>query len=105
MPLFADARRPEKYAWIECVDVVYADIAQNDQTQIAIRNAKEFLKEGGFIMIALKSQSIDVTKSPRDVYEQEKKKLEKEGFDVLQSVNLEPYEEKHGFILAKMPRQ
>ena len=101
MPLFTDARRPEKYAWIECVDVVYADIAQNDQTQIAIRNAKEFLKEGGFIMIALKSQSIDVTKSPRDVYEQEKKKLEKEGFDVLQSVNLEPYEEKHGFIVAK----
>ncbi len=101
MPLFADARKPEKYAWVEEVDIVYCDIAQSDQTQIAIRNAKEFLKNGGFVMIAIKSQSIDVTKIPKQIYEEEKKKLEKEGFDVVQLIDLEPYEEKHGFIVAK----
>lgn len=101
VPIFADARKPEKIAWIEKVDVVYCDIAQPDETEITIRNAREFLKNGGYVMIAIKSQSIDVTKSPKDVYEQEKRKLEKEGFSVLQLVNLEPYEAKHGFILAK----
>ena len=76
------------------------DIADPQETEIAIRNADDFM-EHGYIMLAIKSQSIDVTKSPDQVYKQEAKKLENAGFKVLQLVNLEPYEEKHAFILAK----
>ena len=101
VPLLADARKPETYRWIEEVDVVYVDIAQPEETQIAVRNAKEFLKKDGLLFVAVKSQSIDVTKEPKKVYEEEKRKLESDGFTVLQSINLEPYEQKHAMIVAR----
>ncbi len=101
IPLLADARKPEDYYWIEEVDIIYCDIADPQETEITIRNAREFLKEGGHLMIAVKSQSIDVTKNPKQVYKEEKNKLEKAGFSVLQLVDLEPHEEKHAMILAK----
>jgi fibrillarin-like pre-rRNA processing protein len=101
VPILADARKPEDYYWVEEVDVIYVDIADPQETEIAIRNANEFLKKNGYLLIAVKSQSIDVTKNPKQVYEEEKGKLEKSGFAVLQLVDLEPYEEKHCFILAK----
>lgn len=102
-PLLADARKPENYAWVEQCDVLYCDIAQPDQTEIAIRNAKVFLKKGGFMYIAVKSQSIDVTKQPSRVYKEEAEKIRKSGFEVLQIIDLEPYEEKHAMIVAKLP--
>ena len=102
-PLLADARKPETYGWVEAGDVVFADVAQPDETEIAIRNAKTFLKKGGFIMVSIKSQSIDVTKNPKDVYREQATKLEKAGFTVVETVNLEPYEDKHALIVAKYP--
>ncbi len=101
VPLLADVRKPGTYPWIEEVDVVYCDISQPEETLIAIRNAEEFLKKDGILFLAVKSQSIDVTKKPQQVYEEEKSKLEREGFSVLQLINLEPYEEKHAMIVAK----
>ncbi len=101
-PLLADARKPETYKWIEEVDVVYLDLAQPEESDIAIRNCREFLKKEGYLFLVIKSQSIDVTKRPEEVYEAEKRKLEIAGFSVLQLINLEPYEEKHGFILAQI---
>ncbi|MFH0948854.1 MAG: fibrillarin-like rRNA/tRNA 2'-O-methyltransferase [Candidatus Aenigmatarchaeota archaeon] len=100
-PVFADARKPENYSWIEECDVVYVDIADPQETEIAIRNANEFLKNNGFLFIAIKSQSIDVTKRPEKVYEEEKKKLESAGFSVLQLIDLEPHEEKHAMIVCR----
>ena len=97
----ADARKPEEYRWIEECDVLFCDIADPQETTLAIRNAKEFLKKGGYIMIAIKSQSIDVTKKPQQVYEEEKKKIEKAGFNVLELIDLEPHEEKHAMIVAR----
>ncbi len=95
-----DARKMD-YSWIEQCDVVFCDIADPQQTDIAIRNAKEFLKKNGLLLISVKSQSIDVTMKPKDVYEKEKKKVEKAGFSVIQLIDLEPYEEKHTMIVAQ----
>ena len=102
VPILADARKPELYYWVEQVDVVYADVAQPDETRIVIRNCKEFLKKGGYVMIAVKSRSIDVTKSPMKVYQEEMKKLKKEGFEIIDWKKLDPLERAHAFILAKM---
>ncbi len=96
----ADARKIEEYRWVEECDVVFCDIADPQETEIAIKNSKEFLKKGGQLMIAIKSQSIDVTMKPKDVYEQEKKKVENAGFRVVQLIDLEPYEAKHAMIVA-----
>lgn len=97
----ADARKPEEYKWTESCDVVFCDVAQPDETTIALRNCKIFLKKGGYLLISIKSQSIDVTKKPKEIYEQEKKKIENAGLTVIQMIDLEPHEEKHALILAK----
>jgi len=100
-PILADARKTDDYRWVEECDIVFADIAQPDEVDISIRNADTFLKKGGALMIAVKSQSIDVTKKPEEIYEQERKKLEKAGYTVIQTIDLEPYEKKHAMIVAK----
>ena len=48
-------------------------------------NADAFLKPGGWVMIAVKSQSIDVTMAPEAVYRQEAGVLRKRGFEVVES--------------------
>lgn len=48
------------------------DIAQPDQTQIAIDNCEIFLKKGGHFFLVIKTRSIDVTKNPKRIVEEEK---------------------------------
>lgn len=100
VPLLIDARMPEKYSWIEQVDLVYADIAIKDQSEVLIRNAEMFLKPNGFAMIAIKARSIDVTEKPKVVYKQQRKILEK-FFNITDFVTLEPYERDHCFYVLK----
>lgn len=101
LPILDDARLPENYAQrIEKVDLVYCDLAQKDQSQILIRNADLFLKKDGYIIIAIKARSIDVTKNPLEIFKQEREKLEKK-FKILQEINLNPFEKDHAFFVAK----
>ncbi len=86
---------------IEKVDIVYCDIAQPDQTPVAIRNVREYLKPNGYLFLVIKSRSIDVVKSPRAVYEQEADKLKDEGFRTIDSKVLDPFEKDHALILSK----
>jgi len=103
VPILADARSPENYQnqILEKVDVIYEDVADPDQIQILIRNAKQFLKPNGFAMIAIKSQSIDVTKNPKQIYKECLDELEKH-FEIIDKVELEPYEKFHLFVVMKM---
>ena len=100
-PIIGDARKPERYGWVEQCDVVYCDLADPQETEIALRNAVEFLKPGGHLMIAIKSQSIDVTKPPEQIYREEAEKLRKAGLEVVEQASLEPYEDKHAMIVAR----
>jgi fibrillarin-like pre-rRNA processing protein len=63
-----------------------------------------FLKDSGWIMLAVKAQSIDVTKEPSEVYRAEMKILEKSGFRIEELVHLEPYDKAHAMITAQMQR-
>lgn len=100
VPIFADARMPNDYFWVEEVDIVYCDIAQQDEIDIAIRNADIFLKKEGYLIIAIKSRSIDVTKEPEIIYKDEANKLEKSNYKILELINLEPYEESHALVVC-----
>jgi fibrillarin-like pre-rRNA processing protein len=101
-PILADARLPETYAaLIEKVDDIYCDIAQPEQAAVLANNAKLFLKEDGGVMLAVKSQSIDVTKKPSEVYKEEVNVLKNRGFRVEQVVPLEPYDKAHAMIVAQ----
>ena len=102
-PILEDARFPEKYAMFitRKVDDVYCDIAQSEQAKVLADNADTFLKNSGWIMLAVKSQSIDVTKEPSEIYKREIKVLEKRGFHIEQVVQLEPYDKAHAMIVAQ----
>ena len=102
VPVLADARKPQDYAWIEPADLVYHDVATPDQSDILIRNCQRFLKPGGTAMIAIKSRSIDVTRTPREIYKQELAKLSK-AFRVLEKVELDPLEKDHLFAVLGFP--
>ena len=52
-------------------------------------------------MLAVKSQSIDVTLDPEVVYRQEANVLRNRSFDVKEVVNLEPFDKAHAMILAQ----
>ena len=91
IPILEDARKPQSYFSIfDKVDVVYCDIAQPDQTEIAISNCIAYLKPQGALLIVIKTRSIDVTMDPKSVIFQEGKKLEKSEFRIDQIVNLQP---------------
>ena len=101
VPILQDARNPKQYFSVYgSVDVVYVDIAQPDQTKIAILNCKTYLKKGGYLMLVIKTRSIDVIKDPAQVIKSEIKKLSPD-FEVIQEINLYPYDKDHGMVIAK----
>ena len=102
-PFLEDARLPEKYALFipGKVDDIYCDVAQPEQAKILADNADYFLKESGWVMLAVKAQSIDVTKEPSEVYQREVKVLRSRGFAVEEVVRLEPYDKAHAMIVAQ----
>jgi len=103
LPILEDARFPEKYAIFihGKVDDIYCDIAQPEQAKILADNADLFLKKQGWIMLAVKAQSIDVTKEPSEIYKREVRVLMERGFDIEDVVHLEPYDKAHAMIVAK----
>lgn len=101
-PILADARFPQFYkSLVEDVDVLYVDIAQPDQTDIAIFNAQFFLRSNGYMLLAIKARSIDVTKEPTEIYKEEVNKLKSNGFEIEDIVQLDPYDKDHAMVLAR----
>ena len=102
-PFLEDARLPEKYSMFisEKVDDIYCDVAQPEQAKLLADNADVFLKDSGWIMLAVKAQSIDVTKEPKVIFQQEVKVLKSRGFNVEEVVGLEPYDKAHAMIVAQ----
>lgn len=100
VPILQDARRPGEYFSVfGRVDVTYVDIAQPDQTEIAVANCRMYLRPGGHLFLVIKTRSIDVTMPPRRIIRGEVAKLES-GFDVIQEIDLEPYDKDHCMVVA-----
>ncbi len=100
IPIHGDARKPQEYEEVGKVDVIYQDVAQPDQDEILIANTRMFLKKNGIAMIAIKSQSIDVTLKPKEVFDRVIKKLEQH-FEVIEKIKLEPFDKDHLFVVLK----
>ena len=101
-PILEDARLPQKYAMFirGKVDDIYCDIAQPEQAKVLADNSDQFLRYSGCVMLAVKAQSIDVTKEPAEIYKREVKVLENRGFKIEEVVHLEPYDKAHAMIVA-----
>ncbi len=101
-PILADARLPERYLMLlEKVDILYCDIAQPEQAKVLADNADLFLDKGGWTMLAVKAQSIDVTEKPTIVYERERNTLTSRSFKVMETISLEPYDKAHAMVVAR----
>ena len=99
VPILADARKPRSYFSVfGTVDVMYCDIAQPDQTEIAIANCIVYLKPMGALLLVVKTRSINVLMNPKAVFAQEAKKLKNNKFSIEQIINLEPFDKDHALI-------
>jgi len=102
VPIIQDARRPEEFFSVyKKVDIVYVDIAQPDQTNIAIENCRLYLKSGGYLFLVIKTRSIDVVKDPKMVIKDEIKKLDTM-FEIKQTIDLHPYDKDHAMVIATL---
>lgn len=101
-PLLEDAKHPENYAdRIPEVDVVYQDIAQQQQVEIFLKNCDKFLKKEGYGLLAVKARSIDVTKRPKDIFKQVRKALSMGAYVIVDYRELDPFEKDHALFVVK----
>ncbi|XP_061677056.1 rRNA 2'-O-methyltransferase fibrillarin [Syngnathoides biaculeatus] len=101
IPIIEDARHPHKYRMlVGMVDVIFADVAQPDQTRIVALNAHNFLKNGGHFVISIKANCIDSTAAPEAVFASEVKKMTSENMKPQEQLTLEPYERDHAVVVG-----
>ena len=105
IPIFSDAARPELYfPIVEEVDIIFQDVAQANQAEIACRNAAYFLKDNGYLILCIKARSIDVAKNPKKVFGEEIKILEKNAdvsFEISRTIDLAPFHADHMCVIAR----
>jgi len=101
-PILSDARLPSQYRFVVSqVDVIYCDVAQQEQAKLLTINAQMFLRRLGTVMLAVKSRSIDVTLNPSEVFDKEMETLRARQFQILEMIRLEPYDKDHAMITAR----
>ena len=81
------------------IALIYAHFPANIKS-IYHRQLGKFLKKGGIAYFIIKSQSIDISKNPEIVFNNELNKI-KNNFDILEKINIEPYDKKHLFVILR----
>jgi len=98
IPILGDAMDPDEYQFaVGPVDMVYADVAQKRQADIIADNMDFFHADVG--MVAIKARSEDAASHPSSIYKASEKRLRERGFKILDSKDLEPYENAHQMIV------
>ncbi|MDH7596556.1 MAG: fibrillarin-like rRNA/tRNA 2'-O-methyltransferase [Methanothrix sp.] len=101
IPVLGDAARPETYRrMVEPVDLIYQDVAQRNQAEIASRNAAIYLKPDGLMVVMIKAMSIDSTARAADIFDEEVKRLR--GVEVLRRVDLRHHRDHIAVIARKL---
>lgn len=91
IPCLSDAHFPEKYrVQANNPEIIYQDIAQNDQVDIFIRNCEYYKPKHAFLM--LKTQSM--AKQYDDIFKKTEKKLNKI-FKKVESININKWAKGH----------
>ncbi len=98
MPILADARNTSYYEdEVGKVDIIYEDVSARDQADILLSNSK-MLNRNGFAYVAIKSQSISMSKNPSEIYQEFIDKVSNE-FKLVEKVKIEPFHKKHLFTV------
>ncbi|MGA3020495.1 MAG: fibrillarin-like rRNA/tRNA 2'-O-methyltransferase [Candidatus Micrarchaeales archaeon] len=100
LPMLHDARDIGEYEKeIGTCDILYQDISSRDQADILRRNSM-LLKKKGTAYVAIKSQSIDVTRRPAAVFEEFLNEINPY-FTILERISIEPYSMMHLFVVLQ----
>ena len=91
---------PARFSSTEMVNVVYVDITQHNETEVAIQNCKNYLRNGGFLMLVVPTKKIDFINNPSKQNLEEMQKLQS-SFEITQQVNLTDFFKEHSMIIAK----
>jgi|YNPNPStandDraft_1061719.scaffolds.fasta_scaffold02069_2 fibrillarin-like pre-rRNA processing protein len=102
IPILADANHPERYNAIIAhrVDMIYQDVSQRNQTDIFIQNIRWYLRDDGQGVLMVKARSIDVSLKPKQIYENVKQELGKNGLKIKEMTDLSPYERDHAAVVV-----
>jgi fibrillarin-like pre-rRNA processing protein len=100
LPIMSDAREIGKYKEeIKSVDIIYQDISSRDQADILLANST-MLREGGTAYVAIKSQSISISKKPEVIYEEFLDRVSG-SFELIEKVDIMPYDKLHLFVVLR----
>jgi len=101
-PLLFDAGHLEDCTLLHTLkfDFVFQDIAQKNMVETFIDNIKLFAKPG-LHAIALKTGSIDSTKTPKQILDVSLKKFQDAKIKVEKIIDLAPFEKNHYFIVIR----
>ena len=103
VPILADARNPSAYT-VQVgapVDVLYQDVAQRDQWEIAERNAKALLAPDGTLILVVKARSIDVSKPASRIFRTVQELAVAGNFDVVEVLDLGAYDRDHAVLVSR----
>jgi fibrillarin-like pre-rRNA processing protein len=101
IPIPADAAEPFAYApLISMVDLVYQDIAQREQVEIAVKNLV-FLKSGGILILMLKTRSVATQRDPKETCDDAIEMLKKADLDEIRITWLDTFHRDHVAIVGK----
>lgn len=102
-PLLKDARKPATYAHVveSNVDVIVQDVATRGQARVACEN-RQFLKDDGRLLLAIKARSEDVASDPVSVFDHARESLREE-YELVETRRLEPFHTDHLGVVA-VPR-
>ncbi len=100
LPILGDARDTDAYSdMVDMCDIIYQDVSSPEQAKILRDNAR-FLKRGGYAYFAIKSQSIDIKRSPEHTFKRALEQLD-EVFEIVEEVRIEPYHKLHLFVVLR----
>jgi fibrillarin-like pre-rRNA processing protein len=96
LPLLADAQLPERYqADVAPVDFLYQDVAQRNQAQIFLENARACLAPGGRGILMLKVRSVTQRRSSAAIVREAREELVRGGLSVRSESSLHPFSREH----------
>ena len=96
LPILADAQLPERYrADVGTVDLLYQDVAQRNQTQIFIENARACLAPGSAALLMLKVRSVTQRGPSAAIVRAAREAIRREGWSVRSETELVPFSREH----------
>ena len=102
LPVLADAQLPERYrADVGTVDFLYQDVAQRNQTQIFVENARACLAPGGVGVLMLKVRSVTQRGPSAAIVRAAREAIRKEGWSVRSEGELAPFSREHVALLIR----